>query len=535
MTSLDEPAFPLPEEAPGQPDQPPTPPAEEVTVQRRPAEPDAVCVAAVGLAQEAAEELARPGEVGEHLGVLAEGERLVTHYFACLVKGYRGWRWGITVARAPRSRTATVCETVLLPGDDAVLAPAWVPWSDRLAPGDLGPADVLPYREDDPLLQPGYAQTGDEEADRLAVWELGLGRARVLGPSGRDEAAARWYHGDRGPTADEAVHAAAACSTCGYFLPLAGALRQVFGVCANEWSPSDARVVSVDHGCGAHSETDVERPEPVPLPEPILDETGAEAIALPPRAPAGPDTDEPDLDEPAADEPAADEPAADEPAADEPGGVPGDLPEAVVPGDVPSAEEPGDVPAADVPGVVPAGVVLDSADGDGADGADGGSTGGSSDDPGDDEPSDGGGSPAAGGYDPQAGDDGTGVWEATVPLAAGTGGTDDAPGSDLGEGPANEGEPSPSEVTQVLGDGPVLVGDGVEPVEFTPLRIIGQLDVGPAVRPRHPAGPAPAEPAPAEPGPGEPGTGEPAHGAGPDGESSTGHRDMGGPGDEPEP
>ena len=47
---------------------------------------------------------------------------LVTHSFACLAKGYRGWRWAVTVARAPRSRTATVCETVLLPGGDAILA-----------------------------------------------------------------------------------------------------------------------------------------------------------------------------------------------------------------------------------------------------------------------------------------------------------------------------------------------------------------------------------------------------------------------------
>lgn len=294
MTSLDEPTFPLPEGDQGQPGPPPVkPPVADTVAQRRLAEPDAVCAGAVAVARSAAEELAGPGEVGDHLGVLAEGERLVTHCFACLARGYRGWRWAITMARTPRSRSATVCETVLLPGDDAVLAPAWVPWSDRLAPGDLGAGDVLPYREDDPLLQPGYTHTEDDEADRLALWELGLGRVRVLGPLGRNEATARWYHGDRGPTAAEAVHAAAACSTCGYFLPLAGTLRQVFGVCANEWSPSDGRVVSVDHGCGAHSETDLERPEPIPLPEPILDETGAEAVALPQQAPLAPADDVP--------------------------------------------------------------------------------------------------------------------------------------------------------------------------------------------------------------------------------------------------
>lgn len=301
---------------------------------RPPAEPDAVCAAAITVARSAAVAVAGRGEVGDHLGVIAEGERLVTHYFSCLSRGYGGWRWAVTLARAPRARTATVCETVLLPGDGAILAPAWVPWSDRIAPGDLGPTDVLPYRDEDPLLEPGYTQVDDEDADQVALWELGFGRVRVLGRHGRQETASRWYAGDRGPTADEAVHAAAACSTCGYFLPLAGRLRQVFGVCGNEWSPSDARVVSVDHGCGAHSETGVERPEPPPLPEPILDEVGAEAVTLPPRVPepeaerdgpeaeapvpAGPEPESGPEPEPASEPETASEPVLDEPVAGEP-------------------------------------------------------------------------------------------------------------------------------------------------------------------------------------------------------------------------
>ena len=246
-------------------------------------EPDAALAAAVQLARAAAEEDAEPGTVGEHLGVTVEGERLLTHAFASLAKGYRGWRWAVTVARAPRSRTVTVCEVVLLPGADAVLAPTWLPWQVRIAPGDLGPADVLPYRPDDPYLAPGYTVTDPQDEDQQQLWELGLGRVRVLSLEGRTAAADRWYLGDRGPTAEEAVHATAPCSTCGFFLPLAGGLRRAFGVCGNEWSPSDGRVVSVDHGCGAHSETDVEALEPIPLPEPILDETGAEAVTLPPR------------------------------------------------------------------------------------------------------------------------------------------------------------------------------------------------------------------------------------------------------------
>jgi hypothetical protein len=282
-------------------------------------EPDAVCAAAVDLARAHAEELADPGTVGEWLGVSAEGDRLVMHSFASRSRGYRGWRWAVSVARAPRSRTATVCEVVLLPGTDAVLPPPWVPWSERLVPGDIGAGDDLPYRADDPNLDPGYTTTDDEDADQVALWELGLGRKRVLSREGREAAAERWYRGGHGPTADVAVHAPASCSTCGYLVHVSGALRQLFGVCANEWSPSDGRVVSLDHGCGAHSETDAAQPGAEPLPEPILDETGIEPVVLPSRdvTPAEPIAEpaEPIADV-AASVPADDDPITEEPELD---------------------------------------------------------------------------------------------------------------------------------------------------------------------------------------------------------------------------
>ncbi len=275
---------------------------------------DEVCAAAVTRARQAALEVAGAGHVGEHAGVVAEGQRLVSHHFECLTSGYHGWRWSVVLARAPRSRTPTVCEVVLLPGPEAVLAPQWLPWSDRVAPGDLGATDQLAYRDDDPYLEPGYAVTDELDEDRTALWELGLGRERVMSRLGLTELARRWYSSDRGPTSDEAVHAQAACSTCGYFLPLAGSLRTMFGACGNEWSPSDGRVVSADHGCGAHSETDVDRPVAEALPALILDETGAEAIVLPPRPaePEGPASGtDPDVEEAVAEDEGVAPPEAD--------------------------------------------------------------------------------------------------------------------------------------------------------------------------------------------------------------------------------
>jgi hypothetical protein len=244
---------------------------------------DAVLEAAVDVARAAAEETAGPDRVGEHLGAEAEGERLVTHRFACLDRAYVGWHWAVTVARFPRGRSVTVCEAVLLPGTDAVLAKEWVPWSERLAPGDLGVGDLLPTAADDDRLEPGYVATGDDDADQVAVWELGLGRARVLSPVGRDDAVDRWYSGASGPTAPIAEAAPAQCSTCGFVTPIGGPLRQLFGVCANAFSPSDGRVVSFDHGCGAHSEIAVV-PAPVETAPPIVDETGFDVIAVRPVA-----------------------------------------------------------------------------------------------------------------------------------------------------------------------------------------------------------------------------------------------------------
>lgn len=227
---------------------------------------------AIDTARDAAISIAEPDAVGEHLAMEMVDERLATHFFACTALSYRGWRWAVSVARVPRSKVVTVSEANLVPGEGSMLSPEWVPYAERLAPGDVGPGDVTPFVADDPLLVAGFEATGDDDVDQVAVWELGLGRPRVISAEGREAAAQRWYDGESGPTAAVAAKAPAPCSSCGFFVPMAGALRSVFGVCANEWSPSDGRVVSLDHGCGAHSEADVEPPAPERVVPPILDD-----------------------------------------------------------------------------------------------------------------------------------------------------------------------------------------------------------------------------------------------------------------------
>ncbi|MFJ8545351.1 DUF3027 domain-containing protein [Streptomyces sp. NPDC093586] len=282
--------------------------------------PDRLCAEAVDLARAAAEEAAAPGVVGEHEGMVSEGDRVVTHFFAAKELGYRGWRWAVTVARASRAKIVTVDEAVLLPGQDALLAPEWVPWSERLRPGDMGPGDLLPTDAEDLRLEPGWI--GEEEPPPNSVVshemadlveaedaevtdgrpaelpttpargtiaavaeELGLRRARVLSRYGLRAAAERWED-SFGPRTAMAQAAPASCVSCGFLARIGGSLGQAFGVCANEFSPADGRVVSLAYGCGGHSEAAVMPKAPQPAP-PVIDETRIDPFPLRPAPDSG--------------------------------------------------------------------------------------------------------------------------------------------------------------------------------------------------------------------------------------------------------
>lgn len=241
-------------------------------------QPDAACLAAVDLARAAAEEAAGAIGVGDYLGAQGEDIRVVSHFFGCPHPGYRGWRWSVTVARAARARAVTVDEVVLMPGEGALQGKPWVPWAERIQPGDVTPGVLLPSTDDDPRLEPGYTVGEDaaksEPAEtslvRTVVAELGLGRERVLSAEGRDEAAERWLAGEAGPNNLLSRLAPDVCETCGFFVRLRGGLGTLFGVCANAFSVSDGTVVSVDHGCGAHSNVQPDE-QMDQLPPPVWD------------------------------------------------------------------------------------------------------------------------------------------------------------------------------------------------------------------------------------------------------------------------
>ena len=242
-------------------------PAAEAVVEEEAELPDLtpILMGAVDQARAAIVEFSGEGVVGDYLGASFDDPASVTHRFLASMAGYHGWQWAVVLATYPGADHTTVSEVVLVPGPDALLAPEWVPWHERVKPGDLSPGDLLAPPPNDPRLVPGYLASGDPEWDEVAA-EVGFGRKQVLSDWGRTDAAQRWQDGDYGPNAAMARATRRTCRGCGFYVPLSGSLGLVFGVCANELS-ADGRVVSAEYGCGAHSDT----PPPEPIGSPAFE------------------------------------------------------------------------------------------------------------------------------------------------------------------------------------------------------------------------------------------------------------------------
>lgn len=228
--------------------------------------------------------------VGDYLGFEVDDEAAATHRFLATLPGYQGWQWAVVVAAPPGADRATVSEVVLVPGPTALLAPPWVPWEQRVRPGDLGAGDLLAPPPEDPRLVPGFTATGDPLIDDTAL-EVGFGRRQVLSAFGRDDAAQRWHDGERGPAAPMARATKRVCRDCGFMVPLAGSLGAMFGVCCNELS-ADGQVVDFFFGCGAHSDTPAPPGTGSPAYEPFDDGVleVVEALPVVPAEPQAQDT-----------------------------------------------------------------------------------------------------------------------------------------------------------------------------------------------------------------------------------------------------
>lgn len=94
---------------------------------------DETLLAAVDLARAALLEITPADTIGEPVGHIVEGEHVVSLLFDCTMSGYPGWHWTVSLSRVDDDSEPSVLETELMPGGEALLAPEWVPWSDRLA------------------------------------------------------------------------------------------------------------------------------------------------------------------------------------------------------------------------------------------------------------------------------------------------------------------------------------------------------------------------------------------------------------------
>ena len=126
----------------------------------RTGKPDAFLAAAVDTARAAVEEITAAPTIGHHLAAKSEGDRLVTHLFESRLPGYLGWQWYAVLTRNSRSKVVTVSELGLLPSEDAILAPEWVPWAERVRPEDEQEQD-----QEQDQIRAGKPETGGQEAN----------------------------------------------------------------------------------------------------------------------------------------------------------------------------------------------------------------------------------------------------------------------------------------------------------------------------------------------------------------------------------
>ena len=133
----------------------------------RTGKPDAVLAAAVDFARDAIEGIAPAAQIGRHLGAKTEGDRVVTHLFESKLTGYQGWQWYAVITRNSRSKVITVNELGLLPSEDSILAPEWVPWAERVRPEDAREEEVTDGALDGevPVSDDGASEAPEDEAE----------------------------------------------------------------------------------------------------------------------------------------------------------------------------------------------------------------------------------------------------------------------------------------------------------------------------------------------------------------------------------
>lgn len=96
------------------------------------------------LARAALLEITPAETVGEPAGSITEADGVITIYFKTTLPGYVGWRWTVSISHGEEA-SVSVLETELTPAEGALLAPDWVPWSERLADYKAAQAELAAH------------------------------------------------------------------------------------------------------------------------------------------------------------------------------------------------------------------------------------------------------------------------------------------------------------------------------------------------------------------------------------------------------
>lgn len=122
--------------------------------------------AARAMAVEAAED---ENGVGEFVEAIDAGDGITDYRFVSLMRGYEGWQWSVTMFHDVERDTWTVNESTLIPMEQALRPPEWIPWKDRLLPTDLSVTDSIGTDPDDPRLEEGFRATAEAETGDTRV------------------------------------------------------------------------------------------------------------------------------------------------------------------------------------------------------------------------------------------------------------------------------------------------------------------------------------------------------------------------------
>lgn len=157
----------------------------------RTGKPDAFLAAAVDTARTALEGITAGPHIGAHVAAKSEGDRLVTHLFESKLPGYLGWHWYAVLTRNSRSKVVTVNELGLLPSEDSILAPEWVPWAERVRPEDaqIEDAPAEGAQAGDALAEgaPSQGGPGPEASDAVVGTEVPAASETVPDDDGTEE------------------------------------------------------------------------------------------------------------------------------------------------------------------------------------------------------------------------------------------------------------------------------------------------------------------------------------------------------------